>query len=46
MAQGEPAKFTTFSKMPADWQPPVVEEPVPVSQGVIDADRNTVSATR
>ncbi len=43
MAKGEPTVFTTFSKMPTNWQPPEVEKPVSVNQGNEDADRTTVS---
>ncbi len=46
MAQGELAQFTTFSKMPTNWQPPAVVKPVPVHQTVVEDDRDAVSTIR
>lgn len=43
MAQGQPTIFTTFSRMPIDWQPPEVEQPVSLNQG-IENDRDIASA--
>lgn len=45
MAQGQPTIFTTFSKMPDDWQPPAVEDPGLLNQGKgIEDDRAAVPA--
>ncbi|MEP0909346.1 hypothetical protein NDI45_00280 [Leptolyngbya sp. GB1-A1] len=44
MAQGQPAIFTAFSKMPADWQPPAIE--LPSAAQNVEANQVAIPATR